>query len=136
MTQNLNSIAKPTHGFFEISTFLFHPRSSDNSRKCHYFFFFENDCITISSSSSSSIYNIVIGFNTPTTMNNQFEAFNASKINIYIFIYLFLTHTNYFPFTFSLITSQNPNFLILKFINLLMLLKFMILGQEQVCNFH
>ncbi|CDY21233.1 BnaC03g53910D [Brassica napus] len=40
------------------------------------FFLFKNAYFTLSSSFSSSIHNIVIALNTPTTMNNQFEALN------------------------------------------------------------
>ena len=46
-------------------------------------FFSENETFTLSSSSSPSIYNIVIVINTTTTMNNQFEAFNAPKIDLH-----------------------------------------------------
>ena len=69
---------------------LIHPTSSYNSRKCHQIIFFlsENDIFTLSPSSSSSNYKIVIVINTPTTMNNQFETFNAPKIDLHS---LFLT---------------------------------------------
>jgi len=52
------------------------------------FFFSENDIFTLSPSSSSNNYKIVIVINTPTTMNNQFEALNAPKIDLHS---LFLT---------------------------------------------
>ena len=44
-----------------------------------YFYFFENGIFTLSTLSSSSIYKIVIAINTPTTMNNQFEALNVGE---------------------------------------------------------
>ncbi|KAG5388603.1 hypothetical protein IGI04_030144 [Brassica rapa subsp. trilocularis] len=49
------------------------------------FFFFENDIFTLSPSSSSSNYKIAIVINTLTTMNNQFEALNAPKIDLLFF---------------------------------------------------
>ena len=81
------------------------------------------------------IYNITIVINTFTTMNNQFQALNAPKINIYIFILLFFTHKNHFLFTSFLFHPKIPSFY-LKILSLFELLKFMILGQEQVNNFH
>ena len=51
------------------------------------YFSFENEHFTLLSSSSSSIYNIVITMNTPTTMNNQFEAINALKNRFSLLIY-------------------------------------------------
>lgn len=63
-----------------------------------------------SSSSSTFIYNIAIVIKTPTTINNQFQALYAPKINIQIFIFSFFTHINHFPFTLFPISSKNPNF--------------------------
>ena len=66
---------------------------SNYLRKCHHFFFsffFENAYFTPLSSSSSSIHNIVIYINTPTTMNNQFEALNAPKNRFTLFHSQFL----------------------------------------------
>ena len=92
MSQNSKSNTKITHDFFGTFIFLIHPKSSD--------YCLENGCFPQSSSSLYFIYNIVIVSNTPTTMNKQFQALNAPKINIYIFIFLFLTHpkipTSYF----------------------------------------
>jgi len=53
-----------------------------------FFFSFENVIFTLSTSSSSSIYKIAITINTPTSMNNQFEALNAPQIDLHS---LFLT---------------------------------------------
>ncbi|KAG5389332.1 hypothetical protein IGI04_030873 [Brassica rapa subsp. trilocularis] len=49
------------------------------------FFSFENGLFIFSTSSSSSIYKNVIAINTPTTMNNQFEALNAPQIDLHFF---------------------------------------------------
>jgi len=82
LPQNSKSNTKLTYDFFEFFICPIHPKSSQYLRKCHYFFFsFENGFFTLSSSSSSSIYKIAIDINTPTTMNNQFEALNATKID-------------------------------------------------------
>ena len=45
--------------------------------------FFLNSFFTLLTSSSSSTYKIAIAINTPTTMNNQFEALNAPKIDLH-----------------------------------------------------
>ncbi|KAG5403743.1 hypothetical protein IGI04_009863 [Brassica rapa subsp. trilocularis] len=52
-----------------------------------FIFFFENDIFTLSPSSSSSNYKIAIVINTTTTMNNQFEALNAPKIDLPFFFF-------------------------------------------------
>ena len=103
MTQNLKLNTKLNHLFFGTLTCIFHPQSSDYSRKCHhfFFFFFENAYFTLSPSSSSSIHNIVITINTPTTMNNQFEALNAPKNRFTLFLSQFLWTKNNISFTFS-----------------------------------
>ena len=69
-----------------------------------------------------------------TTMNNQFQALNAPKINIYIFIFLFVTHTISLSFHL-LFHPKILNFFNSKFIILLELRRFIILSQERVCNF-
>ena len=50
-------------------------------------FFFKNDIFTLPPSSSASNYKIAIVFNTPTTMNNQFKALNAPKIDLPFFFF-------------------------------------------------
>ena len=82
MNQNSKSNTNLTHDFLGIFICPVHRKSLDYSRKCHYFFLyfsFENEHFTLLSLFSSSIYNIVITMNTPTTMNNQFEALSALK---------------------------------------------------------
>ena len=73
--------------FLKISFALFTPKVRIIHEKCHLFFLFENGFFTLSLSTSSSsiIYKIVIAINTPTTMNNKFEALNASKIELHSF---------------------------------------------------
>ena len=75
----------------DFSFVLFTPQVHDiheNAINFFLFFFSENDIFTLSPSSSSSNYKIFIVNNTPTTMNNQFEALNAPKIDLHS---LFLT---------------------------------------------
>ncbi|KAG5389209.1 hypothetical protein IGI04_030750 [Brassica rapa subsp. trilocularis] len=65
------------------------------------FFFFENDIFTLSPSSSSSNYKIAIVINTTTTMNNQFEALNAPKIDLpFFFFHSFIKANDYGWVTF------------------------------------
>ena len=130
MTQNKKSNAKLIHNLKKKIHLSYSPH------KFILLHFWK--CFFIQSSSFSSfVYNIVIIINTPTTINNQFQAVNAFKINIYtfIFLFLFLTHKP-IPFTSSLISSKISTFFISKFISLLKLFKFMILGQDWVDNFH
>ena len=117
MTQNLKSNTKLTHVFFGTLTCLFHPQSSDYSRKCHHFyFFFKNAYFTLSPSYSSNIHNIAIAINTPTTMNNQFEALNAPKNRFTLFLSQFLWIKNNISFTFSPYSSKKPKIFILKYL--------------------
>ena len=77
--------------FLDFSCVLFTPQVHiihENAIIIFFFFSFENGIFTLSTSSSSSIYKIVITINTPTTMNNQFEALNAPQIDLHS---LFLT---------------------------------------------
>ncbi|KAG5375159.1 hypothetical protein IGI04_039755 [Brassica rapa subsp. trilocularis] len=81
----------------------------------NFFFFFENDIFTLSPSSSSSNYNIVIVINTITTMNNQFEALNAPKIDL-PFFFLHSYELNTTSLSLSLhIKLKNPKILIQHF---------------------
>lgn len=85
MIQNSNSNTKLIQSFCGIFIFLIHSKKSDYSQKYHCYSFFENGYFTLISSSSSNIYNIVIDIDTPTSMKNQFEVFNAHKINLHFF---------------------------------------------------
>ncbi|KAG5388605.1 hypothetical protein IGI04_030146 [Brassica rapa subsp. trilocularis] len=80
------------------------------------FFFFENDIFTLSPSSSSSNYKIAIVINTTTTMNNQFEALNAPKIDLPFFFF----HSCELNTTYLSLSLHNelkkPKILILKFL--------------------
>ena len=72
--------------FLDFSFVLFTPQVHnihENAIKFFLFFFSENDIFTLSPSLSSSNYKIAIVINTPTTMNNQFEALNAPKIDLH-----------------------------------------------------
>ena len=57
------------------------------------FFFLKMSVLLIHPHLPHLFYNIAIVIKTPTTMNNKFQALNAPKINIYIFISSFFTHT-------------------------------------------
>ena len=57
-------------------------------------FLFKNAYFTLWPSSSLSIHNITIVINTPTTMNNQFEALNAPKNRFTLFLSQFLWTKN------------------------------------------
>ena len=109
--------------------FPIHPTSSYNSRKCHQFFFlFENDIFTLSPSSSSSNYKIAIVINTTTTMNNQFEALNAPKIDL-PFFFLHSYELNTTSLSLSLhIKLKKPKILILHFLWFIESKKLTILG--------
>ena len=89
MTQNLKSNTKVTHVFFiELWLASFTPKVQIIHGNGITFFL--NAYFTLSLSSSSCIHNIVIVINTPTTMNNQFEAFNAPKNRFTLFLSQFL----------------------------------------------
>ncbi|KAG5403332.1 hypothetical protein IGI04_009451 [Brassica rapa subsp. trilocularis] len=81
-----------------------------------FIFFFENDIFTLSPSSSSSNYKIAIVINTTTTMNNQFEALNAPKIDLPFFFF----HSCELNTTYLSLSLHNelkkPKILILKFL--------------------
>lgn len=102
---NSKSNAKLTHGFFKF-IFVIVTLEVWIIFESTIICFFENGCFTRLYSSSAFIYNIDIVINTSTTMTKQFQTLNAPKINIYMFIFLFITHTNHFSFTSSLISSQ------------------------------
>ena len=119
LTYNSKSNTKLTSFFFENWFCPIHPTSSYNLRKCHQFFFsffFENDIFTLSPSSSSSNYKIAIVINTTTTMNNQFEALNAPKIDLPFFFF----HSCELNTTYLSLSLHNelkkPKILILKFL--------------------
>ena len=79
------------------------------------FFFFENAYFTLSPSASSSIYNIDIVINTPTTMNNPFEAPSEPKNQYFtVFLSQFLWTKINIYFTFSPYSSKKLKILILK----------------------
>ena len=82
MTQDKKSNIILTFDFLKLSFALFTPEIRTIHENTITLFSFENECFTLSSSSFSSIYNITIAINTPTTMNNQFEALNAPKNQI------------------------------------------------------
>ncbi|KAG5393801.1 hypothetical protein IGI04_023764, partial [Brassica rapa subsp. trilocularis] len=69
------------------------------------FFFFENTYFTLSPSSYSSIHNILIAINTPTTLNNQFEALNAPKIDLHSFFSILMNQKQHL-FTFFPYSSK------------------------------
>ena len=69
------------------------------------FYFFENKFFILPSSFSSCIYNIVIAINTPTTMNNRFDALNAHKNRFWLLSHFLWTKNN-ISFTFSLYSSK------------------------------
>ena len=95
MTQNLKSNTKMTC-FSKTFICHIHPKSSNYIRKYHYFFsffFLKMSVLLIHPHLPHLFYNIAIVIKTPTTMNNKFQALNAPKINIYIFISSFFTHT-------------------------------------------
>ena len=74
--------------FLDIYFLLFTPQvriTHENVIKFFHFYFFKNCIFALSTSSSSSIYKIDITINTPTTMNNQFEALNAPQIDLHFF---------------------------------------------------
>ena len=104
-----------TNLLFFLKNFIcpIHPKSSQYLRKCHYylFFFVRNWYFTLSSSSPSSIYKIVIVINTPTTMNNQFEALNATKINFHsCYLLSYELKTTFFFHFLSLFFQRKPRF--------------------------
>ena len=79
------------------------------------FFSFENDIFTLSPSSSLNNYKIVIVINTPTTMNNQFEALNAPKIDLVLFfLHSYELNTTSLSLSFR-IQLKKPKILILHF---------------------
>ena len=114
--------------FFGFIFCPIHPTSSYNSRKCHQFFFSENDIFTLSPSSSSSNYKIAIVINTTTTMNNQFEALNAPKIDLPFFFF----HSCELNTTYLSLSLHNklkkPKILILNFLWFIESQKLTILG--------
>ena len=114
MTQNLKSNTKLTHIFFELWLSLSPPKFRLFTKMPS--LFFENAYFTLSSSSSSNIHNIVIAINTPTTMNNQFEALNAPKNRFTLFYSQFLWTKNNIFFTFSPYSSKKLKILILNFL--------------------
>ena len=87
-TQNSKSTTKLTYIFLDI--FLSYPPHKFRlfmkiPLNFYFILFFKNDIFTLSTSTTSSIYKIVIVFNTPTTMNNQFEALNLPQIDLHFF---------------------------------------------------
>ena len=88
----------------------------ENAINFFFLFFFENDIFTLSLSSSSSNYKIAIVINTLTTMNNQFEALNAPKIDLSFFFF----HSCELNTTYLSLSLHNelkkPKILILKFL--------------------
>ena len=93
-----------------------------------FLFFFENTYFTLSPSYSSSIHNIVIAINTLTTMNNQFEALNAPKIDLHFLFSQFLWNKNNISLLSLHIHPKKPKILILKFLWFIEALKVTILG--------
>ena len=128
MTQNLKLNKKLTHVFLELWLASFTPKVQIIHENAITFFLFENAFLTLSPSSSSSIHNIVIAINTPTTMNNQFEALNVLKNWFTLFLSQFLWTKNNVSFTFSPYSSKNPKILILKFLWFIEPLKLTILS--------
>ncbi|KAG5378042.1 hypothetical protein IGI04_025884 [Brassica rapa subsp. trilocularis] len=94
------------------------------------FFFFKNGLFTLSTSSSSSIYKIVIAINTPTTMNNQFEALNVPQIDLHFFFLNSYELKTTFLSLYLHIHPKNPKILILKFLWFIEPLKLTILGRS------
>ena len=71
--------------FLDFSFVLFTPQVHIIRENANSFFLFKNGLFTLSTSSSSNIYKIAIAINTPTSMNNQFEALNAPQIDLHFF---------------------------------------------------
>ena len=94
--------------FLEIYFALFTPQVQiihENVIKL-LFFLSKNGIFTLLTSSSSSIYKIVIAIDTPTTMNNQFEAFNAPKIDLhFLFLNSYELKTTYL-YSFSIFIKK------------------------------
>ena len=92
------------------------------------FFLFENDIFTLSPSSSLNNYKIVIVINTPTPINNQFEALNAPKIDLpFFFLHSYELNTTSFSL-FLHIKLKKPKILILYFLWFIESKKLTILG--------
>ena len=92
-----------------------------------FFYFLENAYFTLSPSSSSSIHNITIAINTPTTMNNQFEALPKNRFTFFLFQFLW-TKNNISLLSLHIHPKKKPKILILNFWWFIEPLKLTILG--------